>query len=183
MIQVFDDFLSEDEYKEIYSFVMGSHFPWFWNQSHMYDDLSQELRSMPDKDNQVDYPQFVCGIYMKDDIVDSYLFKLIKPLTSRISHSKLIKIKANLNVKYDRCDETKYGQQHTDTREAGAFTAIYYVNDCDGDTVFLNEDNTETRVSPKANRFVMFPANIYHCGNTPKKSDRRVVINLNWIPL
>lgn len=183
MIDVIDDFLPQGEYKPIFDYMMGSDFPWFWNQSHMFDDLTYNLTSLPDKENQVDYPQLVCGIYNDNDIVDSNLYKIVKPLINRIQYSKLIRVKANLNVKHIRCDETKYGHQHTDTTEEGAYTAIYYVNDCDGDTVFLNGDGSETRVSPKANRFVLFPATLYHCGNTPKQSDRRVVININWIPL
>jgi hypothetical protein len=183
MIKVIDDFLSAEDHKNLHDNMMGSYQPWVWNQSHMYDDLTYKMESLPDRENQVDYPQFVWGVYMDDNIVDPVVYKLMKPILNKISYSKLLRVKCNLNFPHPRCDETKYGYSHTDNPYKDAYTAIYYVNDCDGDTIFLDGDKKENRIPPKANRFVMFPSSVFHCGNTPKKTDRRVVINVNWIPL
>jgi hypothetical protein len=183
MIRVIDDFLLPDDYKTLYTLMMGSLQPWVWNSSHVYTDLCDSGTNAGTKDNQVDYPQLVWAIYRDDNINDVVAYKAMKPLLDKIEWSKLLRVKCNLNIPFLGCDETKYGFQHKDTLEPNAMTSIYYVNDSDGDTVFLDKDKQETRVPPKGNRFVMFPADTWHCGNTPKKSDRRVVINLNWIPL
>lgn len=183
IVKVIDDFLSAEDYQTLYNHMMGSYQPWVWNQSHMYDDLTYKMECLPDKKNQVDYPQLVWAVYKDSHIADQIVYTLMQPILNKISYSKLLRIKCNLNFPYLHCDDTKYGYFHTDSTDKDAYTAIYYVNNCDGDTIFIDKDKKETRVTPKANRLVMFPATVFHAGNTPKKTDRRVVINVNWIPL
>jgi hypothetical protein len=50
---------------------------------------------------------------------------------------------------------------------------LYFVNDCDGDTVFFNDKNEVVKtVSPKRGRIVMFDGLLYHGGGIPKKGPR-----------
>jgi hypothetical protein len=66
---------------------------------------------------------------------------------------------------------------------------VYYVNDSDGDTVIFKErwlgkadysiKNIETRITPKANRAVIFDGLRYHTGSVPTKNNR-VLINMNF---
>jgi len=85
-------------------------------------------------------------------------------------------------------------------------TGLIYVNDSDGDTLFYNEmfkdiggDLTENQsqiyyntvlnknvtvketVTPKANKMVIFDGWQYHSSTNPVDTDRRVVINFNFI--
>ncbi len=79
-------------------------------------------------------------------------------------------------------------------------TALLYMNDCDGDTIIYNERFDPTadhsafdyfqklkdtftvkeRITPKANRLVIFDGLHYHCGSTPTNAGRRVVVNINF---
>jgi hypothetical protein len=80
-------------------------------------------------------------------------------------------------------------------------TALYYINDCDGDTVLYNESydpefyehsqyylkhhlkgklTERVRIKPKANRLVVFDGLIYHNSSTPTTSSSRVVMNANF---
>ena len=181
-VNVIDDFLTKEEHEAIQKQLSGAYQYWIWNSSHMYDDLTETSTNLESKDNQVDYPQFVWSVYKEHTIVDTKVYSLVKPVLSKLNYKELLKIKCNLNIPYRDCDESKYGYKHTDNREGKAFTGIYYVNDCDGDTVLFDEQEHGHRIEPRANRFVYFPSKVSHSGNTPKNSTRRIVINFNWIP-
>ena len=71
--------------------------------------------------------------------------------------------------------------------------SIYYVNDSDGDTIFYNQKTYDTnqidnldlqeykRVTPKANRLVIFEGDIVHTGSSPVNSKKRILINSNFL--
>jgi hypothetical protein len=80
-------------------------------------------------------------------------------------------------------------------------TGLFYLNNCDGDTLMYNERydpslksssfeqyqnlknnfTIEDRVTPRANRLVCFDGFQYHSSSTPKTVDRRIVINFNYV--
>jgi len=59
---------------------------------------------------------------------------------------------------------------------------VYYVNDTDGDTIIYGQDRLEIkeRVSPKANRLVIFDGDILHTGCSPIKHKTRILLNSNF---
>ena len=69
--------------------------------------------------------------------------------------------------------------------------AVFYVNESDGDTIFYNVKPTDVanykdlkeydRVSPKANRLVLFDGHLLHTGCSPTKHKNRILINSNYI--
>ena len=69
--------------------------------------------------------------------------------------------------------------------------SIFYVNESDGDTIFYNVKRTDVanykdlkeydRVSPKANRLVIFDGDLLHTGCSPTKHKNRILINSNYI--
>jgi NADPH-dependent 2,4-dienoyl-CoA reductase/sulfur reductase-like enzyme len=71
-------------------------------------------------------------------------------------------------------------------------SAVYYVNNSDGDTIFYNQRQFNknepmpkkleitNKVSPKANRLVFFDGNIIHTGMSPNKHKNRIIINSNF---
>jgi len=81
---------------------------------------------------------------------------------------------------------------HVDIENGGGWTAIYYVNDSDGDTVIFNElTNNPVRnheelsvkqvIKNKRGRIVIFNQNSLHAGCPPIESENRIVINYNFI--
>jgi len=74
------------------------------------------------------------------------------------------------------------------------YACVYYLNDTDGDTIIyeqtlndvpFGETNIELvehkRVTPKANRIVIFDGSRYHCSSQPTMN-YRAIINYNLIP-
>jgi len=60
------------------------------------------------------------------------------------------------------------------------YVFLYYINDCDGDTIFFDKNQKEyKRVSPKKGRCILFDGSIYHTGSKPKNKSRGV-ININF---
>ena len=118
----------------------------------------------------------------------------------------LIRIKANIQTKAPKEFEGRYNKPHIDLSPdelsvyQDTFTAIYYVNDSDGDTFFFegqesgfttmlgdkeniqkyNNLTIKKIVSPKQNKMVIFPAKTLHSGSHPINSTLRSVINYNF---
>ena len=68
--------------------------------------------------------------------------------------------------------------------------SIFYVNETDGDTIFYNikpndvpngEADELEKVSPKANRLVLFDGDLLHTGCSPRKHKNRILINSNYM--
>jgi hypothetical protein len=93
----------------------------------------------------------------------------------------LLRIKCNLSTKIESFKSHEHNIPHTDFENSKAKTAIFYVNDSDGDTFFFdNEGLIIKQVSPKKNRFVLFDSNQLHAGSHPSKHDKRLTINYNF---
>jgi hypothetical protein len=103
---------------------------------------------------------------------------------------ELQRIKFNFNPKVSNHYKNKCMHPHCDMNEGG-YTAIYYLNESDGDTVIFNEKTMDPFlkgeelsikkiIKNKKGRLVMFNQDYLHAGMFPIKSDYRVVINLNF---
>lgn len=103
---------------------------------------------------------------------------------------ELQRVKINFNPQVSRYYQDKCMHPHCDMNEGG-YTAIYYVNESDGDTIIFNEKTMDPflkgeelsikkRIKNKRGRFVMFNQDYLHAGMLPTKSDYRVVINFNF---
>ena len=180
---IIEDVLTAEQFNELSDIVMGVSFPWFYNQSSVY--IGEPMKT---EGKVVDYPQMVHRVF-DDGEIRSNIFHKVLPIAMRIPHSKLIRIKMNLNFQDSEMQEDSYSVPHLDTHEENSLTAVFYMNDSDGDTYLFNEPEgtpfdkltVKHRVSPKKNSLVVFPSNTLHSGNTPRKFKRRVVININVI--
>lgn len=77
--------------------------------------------------------------------------------------------------------KTGYNMPHIDA-ECPHTTALYYVNDSDGDTFFFNNDGEVcNRVTPKKGRVVIFDGLTHHASSCPIESSHRLVINFNYV--
>jgi len=181
---IIEDVLTDVQFNQLSDVVMGTSFPWFYNPSSVYIG-----EPMATNGKVVDYPQFVHRVY-DDGEVRSNIFPFIVPIVTKIPHSRIVRVKMNLNFHDAEMKEDSYSVPHVDTYEKDCVTAVFYVNDSDGDTYLFNEPEgtpfdqltVKHQVSPKKNSLVVFPSNTLHSGNTPRLYKRRVVININVIP-
>jgi hypothetical protein len=164
-----DDFLSIEEFKNLEEEVKYFHWEYMNGTSGLEDEKTTK-----------DY-QFVHMIYCNHHPVnDSYrhIFPILKKIDPEIE--ALIRIKANLHPRQSKLKEHDW---HIDCGVAlpGQTTAVLYLNDSDGYTMFESGDKIES----KANRFVEFPSWMNHLGTNCTWAGgllrTRVILNFNYI--
>lgn len=185
-----DDVIPEALQNTIESILLGKDFPWFLHKNTVYYVAGGNNSDLYWDKNTKDAPQFVHGI-VKNECQTSEYWSVIRPLLyfliAKTNKELMVnRCKANLNYPNGGFATNQYYAPHKDPANPGEYTAIYYVNDCDGDTLLFKEPESHDfdgeyevikRVSPKKGRVVFFPANIVHCGTPPKNSESRCLIN------
>ena len=133
-------------------------FEWFFNDVTSFeDDGSDEF-------------QFCHMLY---DGSPRTRYDLIKPLVDKINPFTLVRVKANLITKTHKIKE--YGL-HKDFEYDNLTTAIFYINTCNGYTLFENGE----KVNSVENRLVQFDSNVKHTGTSCTDEMIRCVVNLNY---
>ena len=161
MFDITEDYLDEVNFKKVCGVMLGTTFPWFYNDN------------IVSKDDE-GYFQFVHSFY--DDCVPrSNLFNLLEPILDKLQPKGLVRVKANTTT---RTEKHIIHKQHTDLPFTlpNTYTSVLYLNTNNGGTVF-EEGNV---VNSLSNRLVTFPMHKKHSGKTCTDEKRRVVINFNY---
>ena len=164
---VIDNFLSDEQFKTIQNFMLGSDLPWHYNDSKVTE--SQKEKESP-YGFQFVHPFYNTHLHKSDHI------NILNPLIEKISPLAIVKIKANMTMKTPELIEYGY---HTDVvTDTGLLTAVFYLNNNNGYTKLIDG----TKVESKENRIVIFDSQAYHTGTSCTDERFRAVINLNYYP-
>lgn len=180
-----DGFLTKEQFSNIANHFLGNSFAWFYNES------SYSEKRQPTIGNYVDYPQLVHCILLDGKVLSPIEFDILHPLLQKLNPKEIFRIKCNMSFRSDDSGISSYGYPHVDFidgKELNLTTAVFYLNEADGDTILFNERvgtplesyTISQKIEPKPNRLLLFPSYVTHAGNSPKKYDRRVVININY---
>lgn len=195
MIQVLDKFLPEGFENNIENLLFNVDFPWFFNSQTVYEDMHKGY-FFNDK-NTVTGSQFN-HTFLYDNKINSDFCTSITPILfylgiySKVKVDKPIRIKANLTMPDVTYDRKWHRPAHYDTLENNVITAIYYVNDSDGDTIFFEDPEDKSlsnvhelkeikRITPKKGQLVYFDSKILHSNALNKNTKHRCVINFNFV--
>lgn len=174
--------------------MTGLNFPWAFNPSLVSpDDIFLDR-----DDNHSGFNHF---FYEKSEPTSPF-FNLFYPLVlsitsqSSVKFNRMTRMRANLSLQ-NKTAKSEYHMPHIDTWFPH-WNAIYYVNDCDGDTFIFNEMNetydsgegdinkikdmqftVKRRITPKKGKIVIFPGKYYHASSYTQQSRYRCVININ----
>jgi hypothetical protein len=184
-IVIIDDAITVHQQIEIEQIFTGPTIPW----SLVAPGPEYNSESVATKDS-IDYTQLVHPVYSAANNVVSPSFPLFIPILSAlpITIKELLRIKANITLSSKSRPAGSYGMPHVDFTPLpkGLVTAIYYVNDSDGDTVMFNQIGDKLipiqTIKPKRGRLVMFNGARYHSGNCPTGDGPRAIVNINFIP-
>lgn len=175
---VFNDFVKEEHNKQLLQLLESVEFPWYYQkQAHTVHDPLSIL--------SIGFSHvFVNNGEQTSDML-YVLEPLIDALESKLGALQLLRAQANLLLNH----KTEYiGTIHTDgfngfeTGNSTWVSAVYYVNDSNGDTVFFDKDGFEwNRVSPEKNKIVMFRGKQPHAASLPTNYPTRLVININCL--
>ena len=107
------------------------------------------------------------------------------PLLLHISETNafdLVRIKGGLLLPKPSYNMGSHNMPHIDFDEDGITTALYYVNDSDGDTVFFDDTyNIVKRIKPEKGTVIIFDNRTLHASTNPSISPKRMVINFNYV--
>jgi hypothetical protein len=187
-IKIIDNFLNNTEALMVQTALENAN----WNLSFYQATVAPHkyLEVINNNKNIKEYIQFYHSFL--DDLgnaQNSPLGYLIIFMQEKIKEifkvNRFLRMKANLLTQCSFSNDDFYNTPHLDRTDGEKFfTAIYYVNNSDGDTFFFDKVNNEfiisKRVEPKKGRLIIFDGNIYHTGRHPKNSFKRIVINFNF---
>lgn len=178
---VLDNILPPRLENELYTSMVHQDTPWQYSGA-TYGDEKTTLR-----ENEVEESQYVHVAFYEGDatylwpLFHTPLYFLEKELGATITNIQRCKI--NCLSATPKFDANKNHPVHPDRKDNGWLSAIYYVSDGDGDTIFTDIEYPSTkdynivkRVTPKKGRFVVFPSKLYHA-SSPTSFDRRIAAN------
>ena len=139
--------------------------------------------------------------HARDNLPSSPLHSVLVPVLfilcdrAKLPLNALMRIRIGLNVKGPA--GTPHHNPHVDFFEPH-LTALYYVNDCDGDTFLFDETFDDVprdrsaayinegrftlaqRISPKKGRLACFDGRHYHASTHPLQASHRIVVTFNF---
>ena len=167
MIEIYDNFLPANEFAAIQEAMLGDNFPWFFSKT--------KVKSVsPNDPNNYQFTHMIYDNY----VPRSQMWEGLDPVIRRINAQAWLRTKCNLTPRTEK--PFVYGM-HVDIDDFHGKTAVFYVNENDGVTWF-NVDGKEKYFDSKANRLVVFDAQIEHTGTSCTDAKVRCVINFNFLP-
>jgi hypothetical protein len=159
-MNIIDDFLNLEDLQFLESIIDNPFFPWFFQKEQVKDDS----------------PYFCHILYCNDLSQSEFYPKVLGIFKNYIKWISLYRLNVNLSAKINSASNF-----HTDTSgqedETKMTSAIFYLNTNNGYTEF--EDGST--VDSVRNRFVTFPTNIPHRAVGQTDTDKRIVLNFNYI--
>lgn len=142
--------------------LLGSHFPWFFQNG---------VNTVKDG-----YGQFTHNFYDMQLLNNSSYFNLIIPILEVLKPKSHIKIKSNFLPRTEKIIEHGYHNDVLPVKEYNSKTAIYYVNTNNGYTRF----SSKKIIKCEFNKLIIFDNKIKHSGSTCTDELSKVVINFNY---
>ena len=164
MVEVKDNFLDKDYFKEIQKQILKDPFPWYYNSY---------ITSESDSEDKFYFTHNIFNDLSKnyDYGVSSSCFPLFKDFLIKIKCKSIMRIKANLHLNQNKKRIHKPHKDYSFSHQG----CLLYLNDNNGLTYFGKKS-----VKPKANRVVFFDPSKKHSSSLCTDATRRVNINFNY---
>jgi hypothetical protein len=171
---VLDNFLSNQEYNHIKETVLSDIFPLY----HCKVVVDKKDTFFKDNKNYINSTQFFHTFYDNKKINSDFYYDIGSYVLNKINlNLELIRAKVNIKFLTMNTNQNSFDSPHIDY-DGEHISAIYYINHTDGDTfLFKNNGDMLKRISPKANRLLIFKGGIIHAAGFPINYDHRCIIN------
>lgn len=193
-MKIIDDFLPEKFQDSLYKAFTDGNFPWYCNAETADPKYSGKYVDSKTYDNMQ-----LTHTFVRQGEVVSNSWASLAPIAQYLIMREdlgdldIYKVKLNITVPNHNYPKEHHYPAHVDLQNedlipSNGYTAIYYVNDSDGDTIFF-EDRTDpnadlkeiSRVTPKKGRVVLFDTKVLHAGQAPINTQTRIVLNMNFL--
>ena len=169
---------------QIYNLVTDVKFPW-----HFLEDTTFEKSNDP----MLSTPSFVNLIYHPNNESNPY-FDFFKPLLESSLEKTGYELQNLLRMRLGFLLNTKYVMPHVRYKhntphrdfDQEHFTAIYYVNESDGETVIFHEIEPAEKYHPmhksmpEKGKLLLFNGWHFHASTCPKMFAKRIVLTMNY---
>ena len=192
MIKVIDNFLTKSYHQELLELMNSWDFPWYFNSN-----ISYESGKAPGNTQQRLYEtgfSHVFWDYRTGGLRESqfaWLWKAgLHQIKDAVNQETIVRSRGDMTMFVHKPFEH---DPHIDFPFTNIST-ILYINDSSGDTIFYKQKVNEykeianvkkldekERVTPKANRLVVFEGDYVHTGSSPHEHKNRIIINSNFI--
>ena len=168
--KIIDDYLPKDQYAQLRDYFLGPECYWYFcgNYGGGYPQMEHVFH------NELVGTQRYAHT---NTVIDG--MNVLAPILETFNIACLVRIRAILNWRTDTNTMTQR-EWHVDV-PFDCTTAIYYLHDSDGKTLFKDGDNEPLECETKANRLVKFPSQYYHSVTPFTTPYSRSVINFNYI--
>lgn len=180
MIEIIDNFLSEEYYKFLYKEINSGNFAWYLSTtSQTFDTLPAGKVNILNTESRLLFHLF----YYAPEQKKSFLFDYLNQFFPFMKNPDLNVVRANLITPF-RFD-LRHTPYHNDILFKGkvveeGYVAIYYLHGNSTPTIFKTGFLKRKLVFPKKNRLVIFPNTIKHAHYLPVHKER-MVINFNFM--
>jgi hypothetical protein len=187
---VWDNCIHENDQKKIEDALTEANFQWSYNY-HTAGELENSSHLNIYETSQFVHPiqDMRGGVFSTYDWVANIITESLKQ-NLEMEIELVDRIKANYLHANPKFKRGMYHTPHCDKHLEGGqdqpwISAIYYVNESDGDTYFFNKfygDYTGdmfniSQVSPRRGRIIIFHSTRYHASSCPLEYDKRMILN------
>jgi len=187
---IVDNVLSPLDFENLQNLVLSTEFPWYW-QSY----VSLPPWCVINDPRALETFGWNHQVYNKETEFKGDFLEAFAPVLQQIKNyadTKIEFIRIRLSMKVFKKGFTKnnYNLPHIDYNFPHK-TVIFYLNDSDGPTWIFNEIfngkeeplefTVKETIDPKENRMILIEGLQYHTASNPIDSDRRVILNINYI--
>ena len=183
MIKILDNIITKEEQEDFKNTLHGAKFNWFY------------IPDVTKLDNKQQQRPCLTHLYMNNGHINSVWYDYVKKISDNVNKKLKKKLRPvqvrsflqlSLNKKF--LGKEKIDTPHIDLTIPHT-VYLYYVNDCDGDTILYNykskngvedipyfEDvKIKKRITPKQGRVVVFDGMTWHSSTQPTKGTRTII--------
>jgi len=180
---VIKDVIGQEQADILENLTKDPNFPWFFCPGTILpEDIKDNPRIVQSGSNPFQFTHSVDT--NKSPYINAFAPVLNAIATEFGNNIQIARVKCNLLTK---TTDDSYSLPHTDIDNTDDwYSAIYYINDSDGDTYLFNEFGPKqseevtvrSRVSPQKNKLLVFDANRFHASSSPINNDIRIIMNV-----
>ena len=179
-----NDVIDQEYQDRIYNLVTDIQFPWHFMEDTTHEKATDKTSSTPAFGHVVYHPSHSQNPYA--EFFTPLVNAIVEQANMKLKIVHRIRLGFLLNTKYTYAGSPyQYNTVHRDM-ESPHWTAVYYLNDCDGSTVIFRETQIAEKYyplhksEPKKGKVVVFDGAHYHASTCPKVFNKRIVCTINF---
>jgi|9_EtaG_2_1085328.scaffolds.fasta_scaffold01700_9 hypothetical protein len=178
--------IKKETVENINNIVSSEIFPWtLFNESysetkHLGTGFEEKLNK---KYKSTDTFQLVHVLYKvntrQKSVYFNEFYNLFQEIVNKMIKKDVELLRMKVNLLFKKQNKTINNFHIDDNKDLNFKTAIYYINNSDGDTVIYN-NNKLKKIKPEAGKVLLFDGDLYHASSNPIKNNLRKVVNINF---